>query len=97
MSVEFQPAVIVEFASRLYKQADRLVITWMFALGILGFLAGSMAGSVARMSPLMPGVVISLIGALFGASYGRNQGFEMRLRAQQAMCQLQIEINTRPR
>lgn len=96
MAVKYEPAVIQESAERLYREAGRLVFAWAFRLGFLGAIAGGVGLSMAKMSGLTGAVVVGLVGALMGASYGREKGFELRLRAQEALCQLQVELNTRP-
>lgn len=53
----------------------------------------------AAMSDADPGFWPFLFGFLFGAigaAVGRARGFDLRLQAQLALCQLQIEVNTRP-
>lgn len=91
--VQYQPAVIAEFASKLYSEASSLVIKWALMIGVVGAVIGGFvgAGKGGGMVPLIAG----LVGALFGASYGREKAFTLRLQAQQALCQLQIEQNTR--
>lgn len=97
-SAQYNPAVIQEFADRLYSQAKNLVWTWGIRLAVLGFIVGTAgAAAVSRDGATMaPGAIVGLVGALMGAAYGREKGFELRLRAQEALCLLQTEINTRP-
>jgi hypothetical protein len=39
-------------------------------------------------------VLLTVIGGVSGYYYGKEKAFELRLKAQQALCQLQIEKNT---
>lgn len=97
MAVKYDPAVIVESAERLYGQAGQLIFTWAVGTGLV---SGGAAFLVARViykevDPLDP-VFVGVMGALLGAAVGRAKGLLLRLRAQEALCQLQVEINTRP-
>jgi len=40
--------------------------------------------------------VVALVGGALGAVVGNNRAFALRLMAQTALCQMQIERNTRP-
>jgi hypothetical protein len=77
-----------------YKEADWLVASWalrLFVLGaIVGYGLGHNYGGGGRAA-----LIVGLLGGLFGASYGRGKGFELRLRAQEALCLFQTEVNTR--
>ena len=94
--VQYQPAVIAEFASKLYSEASSLVIKWALMLGVVGAVIGGFVSAGKGGGGMVP-LIAGLVGALFGASYGREKGFTLRLQAQQALCQLQIEQNTRPK
>jgi len=41
------------------------------------------------------GVILALVGGISGYYSGKEKSFELRLKAQQALCQLHIEKNTR--
>lgn len=91
----YDPEIIITFAYRLYSRADSLVVSWALRMGVLGVIAGAAVGFQVKSLGIIPALVLGLIGGLLGASYGREKGFELRLTAQQALCQLQTEINTR--
>jgi uncharacterized membrane protein YfcA len=62
--------------------------------GFLGAFFGAALGS--RFEEGAYGAIFGLFfGAIFGALLGRNLGFKHRLQAQIALCQVQIEENTR--
>jgi hypothetical protein len=86
----YDAAIIHEFAARLYRQADSLAYTYAIVGGLIGLLptyAVSRSGAVAL-------VVAAVLGSI-GFSLGRAAGFKLRLQAQTALCQAQIEANTR--
>jgi hypothetical protein len=94
----YNPAVIQAFADRLYAQAERIV----FVYGALGFIVGAAAGG-AFGSTAADGVASILIAAaacgalmaLLAATAGHARAFTLRLQAQTALCQVQIEANSR--
>lgn len=95
MPAYFDPEVIQEFANRLYKRASSITVLY----GTLGFLIG-----IVGAAPLFGtrglsflGVPVLMLTTSVAALIGRERGYNMRLVAQQALCQLRIELNTRPR
>lgn len=90
----YDSRVIYQFADHLLEQADRAVIT----CAILGTLGGALAGlviGVTIQSLAIPTVALAAIGCAFGAWIGNERAFGLRLQAQTALCQVQIEENTR--
>lgn len=86
---EYDAAVIQRFADALYRQAGSILVTYALIGGLLGLVAGGLlSGSVTAV---LGGAVCGAIGA----SIGRQRGFTLRLQAQTALCQVQIERNTR--
>jgi hypothetical protein len=55
------------------------------------------AASFAPVAGLVSVVAGPILGGLSGWQIGREKSFDLRLKAQQALCQLQIEKNTRSR
>jgi hypothetical protein len=100
--VKYDPAVLVSFAERRYAQASRVMIL----SGILGLLAGGAAGAglgevLSRATNESAFGTIGMIGGaivglLFGIVIGIELGFRYKLDAQRTLCNVQIEINTRP-
>jgi hypothetical protein len=95
-SVRYDASVIQEFADRLYREAASIVIKST----IFGALVGAivlvvLAVVVQQRENLGTGAAIgALLGGLVGYSRGESRAFELRLRAQQALCQVQIERHT---
>ena len=97
----YEPNIIVQFAERLYKQANAIIFrttTLALLLGAsLGGFFGFMAGG-AHDGPtlgLIGACLVGILASAFGFLIGRERAFALKLQAQTSLCQLQIEINTR--
>ena len=93
----YDPAVILRFADRLYVRAA-LSLVVSTVLGVLiglvtaPFLLQALPPPLSLSCPeWVPVVVLGLLGL----AQGHERGAQMRLQAQTALCQLQIERNTR--
>ncbi len=96
MSTSYDERIIQTMADTLYAQANSIVRTYT----LLGLLVGG-AGAAAALgergtSPLVI-MVAALVSAAVGFQMAQPKAFALRLQAQQALCQLQIERNTRDR
>jgi hypothetical protein len=99
-TVSYDPEVIQEFARRLYQRAR--TITLMYALvGLLvGFAVALAVLALTQHGKLENNGVMgiaAIVGALFGYFAGTEKAFKLRLEAQQALCQIEIEKNSRCR
>lgn len=92
--VEYDVAVIQKFAAKLYAEASRIVAGLFVLFGILGAfgLAILFGGRVQEPILYWFGVLFS---ACIGGAIGQARSFHLRLQAQMALCQAQIERNTR--
>jgi len=94
--IAYDAEIIQGFAARLYRQAASIIITSTF----LGLLVGAVVagGGViavqARESMGMATIIGAIVGALWGYSRGSERAFKLKLDAQVALCQVQIEKNT---
>src|SRR5260221_4840880 len=100
--VTYDPAVIQKFAERLYGRATSIVVTSTLIGLVVGLLVGGgIAVAMAKQSPGgqpevgLPIAIGAGIGALFGLFRGLERAFLLKLEAQKALCQVQIETNTR--
>jgi len=99
MSVKYDADIIVAFAARLYKQASSIVAAYKVLGALLGLLGGGAAAALVRQenSMVMLAAVGALIAGAVGYIRGQERAFTLRLNAQTALCQVQIEQNTRQR
>ena len=80
---------IHEYADRLHRSAAQTVL--MYVLG--GLMTGASIGLVSR--GLQTTVVAAILVGIVGYIMGRGKAFRLQLEAQLALCQVQIEKNTR--
>ena len=94
--VEYDPGVFQQAARRLYASAGGAIAWCMMGGLLIGYLASS---AVASMVEDDIGIFVQLCGTLMAGALGMAVGYEKaleyRLRAQTALCQAQIEENTR--
>lgn len=97
----YDPSIIEEYAERLLRAASSLVALWTVIGAVLASAATWIAANAVEAAPgyaAGPWVAM-VIGGVFGGAIGLQQGrqkaFTLRLQAQQALCQLRIEQNTR--
>lgn len=91
--VTYDPAVIQEFASRLYRRASSTVAAYTF----LGLIIGAVAGGALSAGGESRGMITLIglfVGAGIGFALGQERAFKLKLEAQVALCQVQIEKNT---
>ncbi|HEX8671558.1 MAG TPA: hypothetical protein VF710_06705 [Longimicrobium sp.] len=87
--------MIQKYAGMLYQRA--LTIVWLYtAAGVfLGLLLGASAGVFAPAAGASGAFIGVLAGAFIGWNIGSQKAFWMELQAQIALCQVEIEANTR--
>lgn len=91
--IEYDADVIEQFAADLYTRARSLTLTYAFGLGLLALFAS--AAVFAEGGALWLVGVFTVIGAAAGYSIGQSKSFQLKLDAQTALAQVQIEKNTR--
>jgi hypothetical protein len=96
MSAYYDPEILQQYADALYSRAMFVQI----AVTCLGLIFGGVLGAALPVTTRKPDSSITLLFAAVcgavGFAIGRAMAFKYKLEAQQALCQLQIEINTRP-
>jgi hypothetical protein len=99
MQVEYDSRVIIEFAGRLYSQAKNIVVTYTVAGVVIFGAVGALVAAATENTEegLIAAATLAFIGGAIGYTRGQERGFTLKLQAQTALCQLQIEQNTRPR
>lgn len=98
-NIDYDAAVIQSFADKLYSQA-RLVLISSTLMGVLigAFLGGVLIVAIAKTSgenQTVAVLVIAAIGGVLGFMKGMERSLKLKLDAQIALCQVQIEKNTR--
>jgi len=102
---EYDEKILQRYADRLYSTARWLTVTWAVAGALLCWLLTWIPLIVWgwRQNPELAAPIISrrlqfgaaLIGAVIFGAIGEAKGFGYKLRAQNILCQMQIERNTR--
>jgi len=109
MSIEYDENVLQRFVDGLYSQARQIIFGCALQYGIIGAAVGfliaigiSIAGKTnpalsTDFSSLAWGctLVVGFLGMAYGISIGRERAFELKIRAQQLLLQMEIERNTR--
>ena len=97
MKIDYDNSVLVEFATRLYSQARTVIVSYTIGGLVLGVIIGGGAGLAVNRADqaLIFAVVLGLVFGAIGYSRGREKAFTLKLQAQTALCQAQIELNTR--
>jgi uncharacterized membrane protein YccC len=93
--IDYDPAVIQEFAEKLYAKARWSAVR----LGLTGLLIGwGMAYVITLLTRVQGGtwvMVSALVCCFVGAQVGWARAFNLRFQAQSVLLQKRIEENTR--
>ncbi len=102
----YDERVIRKFANRLYAKAARVVFVYIFFGILAGLAAGWVLGVTEPVAMMLWGtgydpqklamLAGTVIFGLAGLALGLRRSFFLKLQAQLALCQMQIERNTRP-
>lgn len=87
--IKYDAEIIREFAWKMYRKAGDMVI----AGTLLGALGGAVLGMV--MGSVDAAFMLGLVGLFVGMAFAKHAAFKLKLQAQLALCQVQIEENTR--
>jgi hypothetical protein len=85
----YDPKIIQAFAEDLYSRAATIVLTNVLFFSILGGIAGFFMFQGAGAAVLL------IVGGALGYYFGSQRAFLLKLQAQTALCQIEIERNTR--
>jgi hypothetical protein len=89
-STEYNSDIIQAFADKLYSQANTIVATST----VLGLIIGGVGG-FAALQNAVGAIVGAIMLGLIGFSIGQGRASALKLQAQTALCQVQVEKNTR--
>lgn len=91
MSTEYDPELIQKLADKLYSQAKTAIAIATF----LGLVVGGVGGFSSSNGSGVAAIIGLVIGGVIGFLLGQSRAFSLRVQAQIALCQRQIEYNTR--
>jgi tetrahydromethanopterin S-methyltransferase subunit C len=97
----YDPVAAKNLANRLYAEAEAAVITYtvigagFFAI-IFYFATTAAVYPFSTFAPNKSLGIGLLLGVVLGFIVGQRKSYRLMLAAQLALCQIQIEINTRP-
>lgn len=101
-AVTYDVAVIHEFAQELYRKAGRrekqgvvagFLVGLLLAVSLVG--AASLDESLGRWPAVILSVLIVAVFCWLGLKMGLSAALRLKLEAQLALCQAEIEKNTR--
>ena len=104
MLVQYDPGSLQQFADDLYTQAKGIVFVYAAWYTLLTFAAAwfliawrgtTSQGHSDGLGALPWAAMIALVGLRGGIDAGKRKAFALKLRAQQILCQREIELNTR--
>lgn len=93
--MEYDAKIIEEFAIRLYKRASSIILQYSVMGALLGALVGAVAGRAMGDYAGTGALVGAIVVAFIGYVAGQEKAFQLKLQAQVALVQVQIERNTK--
>jgi hypothetical protein len=95
-TVKYDASIINTYARQLYDRAFVVIATHIVVAAAIAATAVFVAQTFTNAGPQTSDVLLFAAGAgLLGFLIGRQRAFWLRLQAQTALCQAQIEANTR--
>jgi hypothetical protein len=106
MPTSYDPQILQDYADDLYAQARFIIVKMALKYGCIAFLSSGI-GCVVIARSIGPGpgalpsdaaltivVIATILGLWAGVDAGRREAFRLKLKAQELLCQRQIERNT---
>lgn len=91
--IAYDSKVIREFATELYRIADRIVVVTIVKYALAGAVIGAVAAAVSGIPILLGVIVLGGVTGFIGKSVGEEKACGLKLHAQLALCQVEIEAN----
>ena len=85
--VQYDPKIIQQHAEKLYRSANLIVLVCVLGFGLPGVLLATMTDHGGAW-------FVALLLAAIGAAVGTALAFNLKLKAQLALCQMRTESNT---
>lgn len=94
---QYDPEIIQRFADRLYARTVSVIVVSTLLGGFIGLVIDPFAQQVLPnwIADRLPTATIPVMLALAGFVQGLERSFVLKMQAQTALCQVQIEKNTR--
>lgn len=97
---QYDSSILQQFADDLYSRARWIIFTTAAMYGTVVFLLsliGALATSHSNLQMQEWGAIgtLTVVAVAIGERRGREKAFQLKLQAQQILCQQQIEENTR--
>ena len=100
-TTQYDSSILQQFADDLYSRARWIIFSLaaaygavVFVLSLVGFVAAAKHSLSLEMQDWGGIGTFTLVAAAIGVSRGREKAFQLKLQAQQILCQRQIEENT---
>ena len=93
--VKYDYQLIQKFADRLYAEADGVVIHSTVVATMVGIIAGYVIAAVTHVQTIGFVLVCAVVAGGMGYVRGREKAFTLKMQAQQALCLMYTERNTR--
>lgn len=91
---QYDEKIIHEFADQLYRRANTIIALFSLVGAIIGLFAGWGVGQYGTKR-FIYALIAGGIGGGIGYYIGTARAFVLKLQAQTALCQAQIEKNTK--
>lgn len=91
---DYDPKIIKDHADQLYDQADKAPLLTAYAAALVGLVTGLGSGmglDIGTVGGVIFGLVLGGLAGGVGFSVGKSQAARMRVAAQTALCQVEIE------
>lgn len=93
--VKYDSHLIQDFADRLYFESGRVVMQSTVMAAFLGVIAGLVIAVLTHVQTTGFVSVCTVLAGCMGYVRGREKAFSLKLQAQQALCHMYTEKNTR--
>ena len=93
--VKYDSQLIQKFADRLYAEGNRVVIHSTVVATMVGIIAGYVIAAVTHVQTIGFVLVCAVVAWGMGYVRGREKAFTLEMQAQQVLCLMYTERNTR--
>ena len=94
---QYDPQILQTFANKLYSRATSIIVVCTVVGLIVGLVAGLFIGAGFPSGMAFIVGIVAVLGGALGYAIGSDRAFHLKFNAQLALCQRQIELNTRTR